>query len=153
MVGRQEDRPSGSNAFALLEPLAQALRRRAERLTRAGFDHVLDDVISDWRTWPVTENGGLTAGLIISALRICCASPRKDRRRSRSAHTLRWLLEELIRMGTVLSGRPVSSLERADVVELLNVRRAEARVGASLKWLKRACEDAGVKPPRSYRPS
>jgi integrase len=39
------------------------------------------------------------------------------------------------------------------VIQVLGARRAEERVGASLRWLQRTCRAQGVAPPRALRPN
>ena len=134
---------------SVLAPLISDLRCDA-RLTLRELDSRFDRLFPDWRSWSLdTGEGTMTPALALAALRTCCSTPsRRDSRRSRSAHTLRWLAEELVRIDDALQGQAVSQLGTQHLQVLCGDRRGESRTRAALHWLARACRQTGVKPPK-----
>ncbi len=135
----------------LFQPLESVLRQRSEKVTLHELEGLVDAALPAWRGWSVGDAGALVPKLIIESLRLCCGTPMRNGRRSRSPSTLRALLQELCLLRAVLADRPIHQLTKADVDLALDGRRAEARLNSAIHWLARACRKQELQPPRQFR--
>ncbi|HLY65613.1 MAG TPA: site-specific integrase, partial [Chloroflexota bacterium] len=134
----------------LFQPLESLLRQRSEKVTQHELERLVDAALPAWRGWSVDDRGALVPKLIIESLRLCCGTPMRNGRRSRSPSTVRALLHELCLLRAVLAERPIHQLTKADVDLALGGRRAESRLNSAIHWLARACRKQGIQPPRQF---